>query len=80
MTRYNFWAMLKNYANKVGIAKSISPHTIRHAFATHLVQNGADLRVLQLMLGHSSITTTQIYTHVHNIQLKKQHQKHHPQG
>ena len=80
MSRHNFWHMIKNYAIQSGITKPISPHTLRHAFATHLVQHGADLRSVQLMLGHSDISTTQIYTHIHNIQLERQHKKHHPKG
>ncbi|SFV54727.1 Site-specific recombinase XerD [hydrothermal vent metagenome] len=80
MSRHNFWHMIKKYATQCGIIKNISPHTLRHAFATHLVQNGANLRSVQLLLGHSDISTTQIYTHIHNIRLQKQHKEHHPRG
>jgi integrase/recombinase XerD len=80
MTRQTFWHRIKYYAKRVGIQKPLSPHTLRHAFATHLVNHGADLRVVQMMLGHASISTTQIYTHVANTRLKALHAKHHPRG
>ena len=80
MSRQNFFYIIKAYANQVGIDKPLSPHSLRHAFATHLVQKGADLRSAQLMLGHSDISSTQLYTHIQNAQLKAQHAKHHPRG
>ena len=80
MSRQNFFYIIKAYANQVGIDKPLSPHSLRHAFATHLVQKGADLRSVQLMLGHSDISSTQLYTHIQNAQLKAQHAIHHPRG
>ena len=80
MSRQNFFYIIKAYASQVGIDKPLSPHSLRHAFATHLVQKGADLRSVQLMLGHSDISSTQLYTHIQNAQLKAQHSKHHPRG
>jgi integrase/recombinase XerD len=80
MTRAMFWVLVKKHAHTAGITAPLSPHTLRHAFATHLINHGADLRAVQMLLGHADISTTTIYTHVARERLKVLHSQHHPRG
>ena len=80
LTRQRFWQIIRDYARKVGITTEVSPHILRHSFATHLLERGADLRAVQMMLGHASLSTTQIYTHLDLQNLRNIHEKHHPRG
>ena len=80
ITRQSIWHRIKVYIKREGIKKEVYPHTLRHAFATHMLNNGADLRSVQLLLGHADLSTTQIYTHVAQSEIKNLHKKHHPRG